>query len=316
MKPIKNNFKYITMNKKTFLFASALAMSLTLASCSQEADVVQEKEQKTILQYESVDELTRWLKEYNTQFMIKNGGENDMSRGVKVTYSKSDIVKIAISDVKGGIRGSGGGPGGAIVGAATSSLIKFSKITVKKLLWGYIKENYLTPHVYKSNGDGQYADSIGYYHNELEYAMYDYDRESVKRPSAELVSQANARLLSMSRGFNMDGGLSLSAQLALASDIDDIREADESLSFKEYCKRLKQQHPEDAEYIDFCAEYIYTAVYANISDLEEYTQGVMYRIMNSNVDVSDRKTLYNGVQIAYASILYSQNMKFTSVDNQ
>ena len=303
------------MDKK-FLFASAIAMCMAFASCSDSSDVVQEKEQKTVQQYESVDELTRQLKEYNSQFMIKNGGENDMFRGVKVTYSKGDIVKIAISDVKGGIRGSGGGPGGAIVGAATSSLIKFSKITVKKLLWGYIKENYLTPHVYKSNGDGQYADSIGYYHNELEYAMYDYDRESAKRPSAELVSQANARLLSMSRGFNMEGGLSLSAQLALASDIDDIREADENLSFKEYCKRMKQQHPEDAEYIDFCAEYIYTAVYANISDLEEYTQGVMYRIMNSNVDVSDRKTLYNGVQIAYASILYSQNMKFTSVDNQ
>ena len=303
------------MDKK-FLFASAIAMCMAFASCSDSSDVVQEKEQKTVQQYESVDELTRQLKEYNSQFMIKNGGENDMFRGVKVTYSKGDIVKIAISDVKGGIRGSGGGPGGAIVGAATSSLIKFSKITLKKLLWGYIKENYLTPHVYKSNGDGQYADSIGYYHNELEYAMYDYDRESAKRPSAELVSQANARLLSMSRGFNMEGGLSLSAQLALASDIDDIREADESLSFKEYCKRLKQQHPEDAEYIDYCAEYIYTAVYANISDLEEYTQGVMYRIMNSNVDVSDRKTLYNGVQIAYASILYSQNMKFTSVDNQ
>ena len=301
---------------KTFLFASAIAMCMAFASCSDSSDVVQEKEQKTVLQYESVDELTRQLKEYNSRFMIKNGVETDMSRGVKVTYSKGDIVKIAISDVKGGIRGSGGGPGGAIVGAATSSLIKFSKITVKKLLWGYIKENYLTPHVYKSNGDGQYADSIGYYHNELEYAMYDYDRESAKRPSAELVSQANARLLSMSRGFNMEGGLSLSAQLALASDIDDIREADENLSFKEYCKRMKQQHPEDAEYIDFCAEYIYTAVYANISDLEEYTQGVMYRIMNSNVDVSDRKTLYNGVQIAYASILYSQNMKFTSVDNQ
>lgn len=301
---------------KTFLFASAIAMCMAFASCSDSSDVVQEKEQKTVQQYESVDELTRQLKEYNSQFLIKNGVENDMSRGVKVTYSKGDIVKIAISDVKGGIRGSGGGPGGAIVGAATSSLIKFSKITVKKLLWGYIKENYLTPHVYKSNGDGQYADSIGYYHNELEYAMYDYDRESAKRPSAELVSQANARLLSMSRGFNMEGGLSLSAQLALASDIDDIREADENLSFKEYCKRMKQQHPEDAEYIDFCAEYIYTAVYANISDLEEYTQGVMYRIMNSNVDVSDRKTLYNGVQIAYASILYSQNMKFTSVDNQ
>lgn len=301
---------------KTLFFASAIAMCMAFASCSDSSDVVQEKERKTVQQYESVDELTRQLKEYNSQFMIKNGGENDMSRGVKVTYSKGDIVKIAISDVKGGIRGSGGGPGGAIVGAATSSLIKFSKITLKKLLWGYIKENYLTPHVYKSNDVCQYADSIGYYHNELEYAMYDYDHESAKRPSAELVSQANARLLSMSRGFNMEGGLSLSAQLALASDIDDIREADESLSFTEYCKRLKQQHPEDSEYIDYCAEYIYTAVYANISDIEEYTQGVMYRIMNSNVDVSDRKTLYKGVQIAYASILYSQNMKFNKIDNQ
>ena len=123
---------------KTFLFASAIAMCMAFASCSDSSDVVQEKEQKTILQYESVDELTRQLKEYNSRFRIKNGIENDMSRGVKVTYSKGDIVKIAISDVKGGIRGSGGGPGGAIVGAATSSLIKFSKITVKKLLWGYI----------------------------------------------------------------------------------------------------------------------------------------------------------------------------------
>lgn len=40
---------------KTFLFASALAMSLTLASCSQETDVIQEKERKTVQQYESVD---------------------------------------------------------------------------------------------------------------------------------------------------------------------------------------------------------------------------------------------------------------------
>ena len=316
MKPIKNNFKYITMNKKTFLFASALAMSLTLASCSQEADVVQEKEQKTVQQYASVDELTRQLKEYNSRFMIKNGGENDMSRGVKVTYSKGDIVKIAISDVKGGIRGSGGGPGGAIVGAATSSLIKFSKITLKKLLWGYIKENYLTPHVYKSNDVCQYADSIGYYHNELEYAMYDSDRESYKKPSAELVSQANARLLSMSHGFNMEGGLSLSSQLALASDIDEIRDADESLSFQEYCKILKKQHPEDSEYIDYCAEYIYTAVYANLSNLEEYTQSVMYQIQHANVGVQDRMQLNKGVQIAYASILYSQNMKFNKIDNQ
>ena len=71
MKPIKNNFKYITMNKKTFLFASALAMSLTLASCSQETDVIQEKERKTVQQYESVDELTKRLKEYDSKFALR-----------------------------------------------------------------------------------------------------------------------------------------------------------------------------------------------------------------------------------------------------
>lgn len=94
MKPIKNNFKYITMNKKTFLFASALAMSLTLVSCSDSSDVVQEKEQKTVQQYESVDELTKKLKEYNSQFMIKNGGKNDMSRGVKVTYTRATLLRL------------------------------------------------------------------------------------------------------------------------------------------------------------------------------------------------------------------------------
>ena len=56
---------------KTFLFASALAMSLTLASCSQEADVIQEKERKTVQQYESVDELTKRLKEYDSKFALR-----------------------------------------------------------------------------------------------------------------------------------------------------------------------------------------------------------------------------------------------------
>ncbi|WP_297243169.1 hypothetical protein [uncultured Prevotella sp.] len=119
----------------------------------------------------------------------------------------------------------------------------------------------------------------------------------------------------MSSGFNRDGGLTAAQMLSISNELDVIRNTDESLSFKEYCSKLKEQNPEDAEYIDYCAEYIYTAVYANLSNLDEYTDNVMYQIQHSNIDITDKQTLYSGVQIAYASILYSQNMIFNNINN-
>ena len=98
MKPIKNNFKYITMNKKTFLFASALAMSLTLASCSQETDVIQEKEQKTVQQYESVDELTKRLKEYDSKFALRKTPLLS-SKDKKGRLTWVQWLKVGIADV-------------------------------------------------------------------------------------------------------------------------------------------------------------------------------------------------------------------------
>ncbi|WP_299337168.1 hypothetical protein, partial [uncultured Prevotella sp.] len=135
------------------------------------------------------------------------------------------------------------------------------------------------------------------------------------RPSLELVSDANARMLTMSSGFNRDGGLTAAQMLSISNELDVIRNTDETLSFAEYCSKLKEQNPEDAEYIDYCAEYIYTAVYANLSNLDEYTDNVMYQIQHSNIDITDKQTLYSGVQIAYASILYSQNMIFNNINN-
>ena len=304
------------MTTTKLLFAGVALFSLTLASCSQDTEVTAEPDRSEIRSSQGVRNLTRQLKEYDSQFTYNNA-ENlqPVTRLPKITYSKGDIVKIAISDVKGGLRGVGGGAGGVIVGAATSSLIKFGTITVKKLLWGYIKDKYLTPKVYRSNSLCQYADSIGYYHNDLEYAMYDADRSSSDKPSIQLVADANARLLTMSTGFNKDGGLTAAEQLSIASDIDAIRNTDETLSFTEYCNKLKEQNPEDSEYIDYCAEYIYTAVYANLSNLAEYTDNVIYQIQHSNVDVQDKQTLYSGIQIAYASILYSQNMNFKNISN-
>ena len=305
------------METKFSLIAGVAFFSLTLASCSQDTEVTAEPDRSEIRSSQGVRNLTRQLKEYDSQFTYDNT-ENlqPVTRLPKITYSKGDIVKIAISDVKGGLRGVGGGAGGVIVGAATSSLIKFGTITVKKLLWGYIKDKYLTPKVYRSNSLCQYADSIGYYHNDLEYAMYDADRSSSDKPSIQLVADANARLLTMSTGFNKDGGLTAAEQLSIASDIDVIRNTDETLSFTEYCNKLKEQNPEDSEYIDYCAEYIYTAVYANLSNLAEYTDNVIYQIQHSNVDVQDKQTLYSGIQIAYASILYSQNMNFKNISNR
>ena len=304
------------MQKKIFLFASILGI-LALSSCSQESEESQEQQRKELRSFSSIKELTEQLKAYNSQFSASTIVEpqETVSRIPKITYSKGDMVKIAISDVKGGLRGVGGGAAGIIVGAATSSLIKFGKITVKKLIWGYIKDNYLKPYIHNSNSTCQYADSIGYYHNELEYAMYSSDRSSYSRPSLELVSDANARMLTMSSGFNRDGGLTAAQMLSISNELDVIRNTDETLSFAEYCSKLKEQNPEDAEYIDYCAEYIYTAVYANLSNLDEYTDNVMYQIQHSNIDITDKQTLYSGVQIAYASILYSQNMIFNNINN-
>ena len=284
------------MQKKIFLFASILGI-LALSSCSQESEESQEQQRKELRSFSSIKELTEQLKAYNSQFSASTIVEPQeaVSRIPKITYSKGDMVKIAISDVKGGLRGVGGGAAGIIVGAATSSLIKFGKITVKKLIWGYIKDNYLKPYIHNSNSTCQYADSIGYYHNELEYAMYCSDRSSYSRPSLELVSDANARMLTMSSGFNRDGGLTAAQMLSISNELDVIRNTDETLSFKGYCSKLKEQNPEDAEYIDYCAEYIYTAVYANLSNLDEYTDNVMYQIQHSNIDITDKQTLYSGV---------------------
>ncbi|HCD77570.1 MAG TPA: hypothetical protein DEQ27_04400 [Prevotella sp.] len=305
------------MTTTKLLFAGVALFSLTLASCSQDTEVTAEPDRSEIRSSQGVRNLTRQLKEYDSQFTYNNA-ENlqPVTRLPKITYSKGDIVKIAISDVKGGLRGVGGGAGGVIVGAATSSLIKFGTITVKKLLWGYIKDKYLTPKVYRSNSLCQYADSIGYYHNDLEYAMYDADRSSSDKPSIQLVADANARLLTMSTGFNKDGGLTAAQILSISNELDVIRNTDENLSFTEYCNKLKKHNPEDSEYIDYCAEYIYTAVYANLSNLAEYTDNVIYQIQHSNVDVQDKQTLYSGIQIAYASILYSQNMNFKNISNR
>ncbi|WP_308589490.1 hypothetical protein [uncultured Prevotella sp.] len=302
------------MEKKIFLFASILGI-LALSSCSQESEESQEQQRKELRSSSSIKELTEQLKAYNSQFYIQNEEQTAVARLPKITYSKLDMVKIAISDCKGAIRGSGGAIGGMIVGAASSSLIKFATMTAKKLIIAYWKEHH--PHkVYGMNNIYAYSDSIGIYHNAIEYSIYSGNRDCYKLPSVNIVRDAHTRLQSMSSGYIKAGMLTSPDMRHLAIDIDNVRKIDESqYTFPEYCEKLKELNPEDSDCIDFCAEYIYAAVYANLTNLDDYTGKVIYQIRNSNAAVKDKDLLYGLVQVAYASVLFSQNLQFQSVSN-
>ena len=56
-------------------------------------------------------------------------------------------------------------------------------------------------------------------------------------------------------------------------------------------------------------------MYANV-DADDYTREVLYMLKKSNVDVSSTDLAYRGIQIAFASILYSESMTYTSVNAQ
>ena len=76
---------------------------------------------------------------------------------------------------------------------------------------------------------------------------------------------------------------------------------------------MKNIYPENADIIDFCAEYIYPMLYANV-DADDYTKEVLYMLKKSNVDISSSDIAYRGIQIAFASILYSESMTYTRVN--
>lgn len=91
------------MDKKTLFLAGAVLLSLTLASCSQKTDATLEQERSEVLSSQSVSDLTLQLKEYDSRFIYDNTDNlQPQTRLPKITYSKGDIVKIAISGIKDG----------------------------------------------------------------------------------------------------------------------------------------------------------------------------------------------------------------------
>lgn len=272
------------------------------ASCSQ--DVVEELKTVETQQTTTVKDLTAQLIAYNASTYgttrttvgpwIDNPADN--------TKVKMNVV---VADVKGAIRGFfRGGWKGALVGAAASSIIQMGKNRLFPTLMSTVKN----PKVFAANGDVAPTDSLGYYHNMLELMIHSSYPSCHNMPSGMLISKANETMNHISLGYSTTYKLANNQITAIHNDINAYRDIDiNSISFDSYCDELTQLNPEDKDYIDFVAEYLYVVCYANSVNIDEYTENVLFIINNANAaDVDDISMLDKCVQIAYASSVLSK----------
>lgn len=298
--------------KNLFIFAALALGVATLNSCTQE-DTTEVPVEGRMKPASNMRELTEQLKAYDARFVRNEEMPLRLPGGVK--FNKLDYAKIAISDVCGGIRGSVGGVVGAIGGAVSSSLIKACKIYAFKYVKIKLFNKPKKSPIATFDGNINFPDSIGFFHNTIEYALYEENNNSHQLPVSNLIKSTNDRMLAMSPNYRNTGGLTNSQISYLATDLERMKNVDISLSYKDYFGKLKEIYPENADIIDFCAEYVYTMLYANV-DADDYTKEVLYMLKKSNVDISSSDKAYRGIQIAFASILYSESMTYTSVNAQ
>lgn len=57
-----------------------------------------------------------------------------------------------------------------------------------------------------------------------------------------------------------------------------------------------------------------TKCHENYYFADDYTKEVLYMLKKSNVDISNSDIAYRGIQIAFASIQYSESMTYTSIN--
>lgn len=298
--------------KKHYILVGALVAACSLTSCSNDEDTEPTGQRAAIVlesRTTTVGELTERLRSYNRNLGCKYTDAPFKSLP-KPTFTTKDKIKIAIADVKGGLRGAGGGVPGVIVGAAVQSLIKAGEIYAWKNLKAWFSDKMFNGLIH-SNGDFEFADSVGYYHNLAEAGMYNINNSSHLMTSYALVESADSMMRRVSSGYVEAGGLDSNELAMVAAHTDNVRNiTDNDLSFDAYLKQLKAQNPEDADYLDFAAEYLYTVFYANV-DIDEYTDEVMIIVRDSNADIEDSSLLYNCIQIAYASVIYARNTTLT-----
>ena len=278
---------------------------IILSSCSSGESVSSECTSQT-----TVKELTAYLARQDSAYVILSEPETRIIMPT-VTFTGRDKFKIALADVKGGLRGLGGGVIGVVGGAAVSSLVKAARIYAIKWAVAFVQDNVLNDVFPGTNGQMTFTDSIGYYHNMVQRELFMMNPDSHLASSSVLLSQADSIMMSHSSYYSNAGGLSASALSSLSLSEDSIRSISDDLSMEEYCDALKSLNPEDSDYIDFIAEYAYTALFSNV-DLASYTEEVLFTIRNANLSAGDTDILVRSVRIAHASIVYSNNTQLSS----
>lgn len=299
---------------KNLLFFAVVAIGLaTLHSCAQDGSEADFSVVNKTRHVHNMRELTEQLKAYDARFIRVEQMPARLPGGV--TFSKVDYAILAMTDVCGGIRGASGGFVGIIGGAVGSSLWKGCKMYAFKYLTIQLKNQIRKSPIATFDGNVNYQDSVGFFHNTIEYELYQQNNNSHLLPLSDIVSATNERMMEMSSNYRNSGGMTQEQINSLANDLDAIKNVDTSLSYKNYFAKLKELYPDNADVIDFCAEYVYTMLFANV-DADSYTKEVLYMIKKSNLDISDSDIAYRGIQIAYASILFSQSMTYINTNVQ
>ena len=256
-------------NMKNSIYSLLLMTLIILSSCSSGESVSSDGTSQT-----TVKELTACLARQDSAYGILSEPETRIIMPT-VTFTGRDKFKIALADVKGGLRGLGGGVIGVVGGAAVSSLVKAARIYALKWATAFVQENVLNGVFPGTNGQMTFADSIGYYHNLVQRELFTMNPDSHLAGSSVLLAKADSIMMCRSSYYSNAGGLSAAALSSLSSAEDSIRSVGDDLSIEEYCEALKALNPEDSDYIDFIAEYAYTALFSNV-DLSSYTEDVKF----------------------------------------
>ena len=294
---------------RKFLLTCMTFTAICLCSCTStenENDAVSSSEPST----SRVELLT-------TRMLAMNGGKSyrdaveDGTRLPSPNFTRKDGMKIAIADAKGAIKGAmTGGAWGAVGNGVVSSVIKATKIYATRLVTGYFVDQMHMRIPSNSNG-GEIEDSVGYYHNLVEYDMYQQQPDLYTMTTMNVYTMAD-NILRQKSPLYARQMLSLSYMLATISDVNTLRsiDEDESMTFVEYVDALMEAYPNEEEYIDMIAQYIYDIYYAN-GDMDDYTNEILWIIETSDLTDIEVSILKSAVLVAYSSTLYNTNMVFT-----
>lgn len=290
------------MKRQGFIITgvATLMAAALMASCSGDNVAEQVEGAEEVRQTVTVKELTEQLRAYNANIITRQSTSGEAGTQITPTSVRMGIVA---ADVKGAIRGGMlGGLKGAIVGAAVYSASK----AIWKHFFTFVTMA-VDPTVINKNDAPAFDDSVGYYHNRLEFVLY--KKPEYNKTPRTMVFKADALMRASSAGYAADGGLTDLQKANLARDMERfVRVGNVELPFDDYCAKLKELNPEDGDYIDFAAEYLYIVFYANV-DVDEYTREVLFMIDNANADIEDATLLYQCVQVAHASSVMAKSVK-------